>query len=742
MPSYRILDDNQNEITHLEIPKECVVGSELEGISIIGINDGAFANCVNLKTLDLDAITSNIQIGYTVAQGTTGAFEGCTSLDTIVFPTDFGTITIVGAFKGCTALTALDFSNITSGKIQLENSCLAGSGIIDIDTEDIVEVIGPGAFKDCLSLNSVITEAYYFGNAAFSGSSIKEITFNNKNITTLGAQLFNNCPNLDTINFNGTKAEWYALNKTDGWEVDLPYMPSGWEDGTYKVHCTDGDTPLIYKEPGMYNNGVFTSWSDLINNGDITVTNNTISAVSSNVAGELVVDDSVTGIGILKFYNNNNITKITLPDTITSIGSRAFMYMHNLQSINIPSSLTTIQDRVFYGCNSLTKLIIPASVTSIGDYAFAECDLLKDIEYLGTVAQFDLITIGVSITTETPNVLIKCSDGDRLSKEAGIWGIDNTLFKSISQAITDGYLKKGSNLWNVGGTTWSQKSYIILDSGTGINNLGFNDSELPSKNLYGVYIDPKLSGFNSIGNTAFKNQENFEIFYGTKDIRYFGSEAFYKCNLSSIDLYSEEHQTTSIYDACFNYNPNLSSVTFHNNGGAFDFRPSLTDSLTFGNCSSLEEINLPSNVSRLGRNMFYNSGLKSINVDSANNTLKSIDGVLYSKDGEYIYFYPPYKEDTEYTIENGVLYLGVDYTVSGDYKYFPVFYNPVNLDILNIPNTVTTIRQSFCFGIGSITTINYLGTMSEWNNITKGTNWNYYLTNISVIHCTDGDVTI
>lgn len=382
MPSYRILDDNQNEITHLEIPEECVVGSELEGVSIIGIDDGAFANCVNLKTLDLDAITSNIQIGYTVAQGTTGAFEGCTSLDTIIFPTDFGTITIVGAFKGCTALTALDFSNIISGKVQLASSSLEGSGVINIDTEDVVETIGPNAFKDCLSLNSLITEAYYFGNGAFIGSSIKEITFNDKNITTLGAQIFNNCPNLDTINFNGTKAEWYALNKTDGWEVDLPYMPSGWEDGTYKVHCIDGDTPIIQpKEAGMYNNGVFTSWNDLINNGDVTVINGEITASTSNISGELVIPDTVTTIGAQAFQNNQNITSVYFPDSIVNIGDAAFSNCQNLTDINLSRVSGTIGGNAFTGCISTERIVIGSGISEILMGAFSGCTSVTELRF-------------------------------------------------------------------------------------------------------------------------------------------------------------------------------------------------------------------------------------------------------------------------------------------------------------------------------------------------------------------------
>lgn len=475
MPSYRILDDNQNEITHLEIPEECVAGSELDGTPIIGIDDGAFANCINLKTLDLDAITSNIQIGYTVAQGTTGAFEGCTSLDTIVFPTDFGTITIVGAFKGCTALTDLDFSNIVSGKIELANSCLSGSGVVDIDTEDVVETVGPNAFKDCLSLNSVITEAYYFGNGAFIGSSIKEITFNNKNITTLGAQIFNNCPNLDTINFNGTKAEWYSLNKTDGWEIDLPYMPSGWEDGTYKVHCTDGDTPLIQpKEAGMYNNGVFTSWNDLVNNGDITVTNGEITASTSNISGELVIPDTVTTIGAQAFQNNQNITSVYFPDSIVNIGSQAFSGCINLTDINLSRVNGIIYGNAFYNCSGAERIVIGSEITNIYAGAFASCSNVTELKFIngklksldtgasgpgssycfGGLTSLTELVLPDNLEKIDSNCFAECTSLEKvtLGKNIGINGtvgndfIDNNAFYNCSN-ITDLYYNGNIDLW-------------------------------------------------------------------------------------------------------------------------------------------------------------------------------------------------------------------------------------------------------------------------------------------------------
>ena len=41
------------------------------------------------------------------------------------------------------------------------------------------------------------------------------------------------------------------------------------------------------------------------------------------------------------------------------------------------------------------NVFIPSSVTSIGDYAFYDCNKLKEVNYQGTVEQWNKIEIGV-----------------------------------------------------------------------------------------------------------------------------------------------------------------------------------------------------------------------------------------------------------------------------------------------------------------------------------------------------------
>ena len=71
------------------------------------------------------------------------------------------------------------------------------------------------------------------------------------------------------------------------------------------------------------------------------------------------------------------------------------------------------------------------------------------------------------------------------------------------------------------------------------------------------------------------------------------------------------------------------------------------------------EINIPKSVTDIEPNAFYaNRNLTTINVDSANTTYTSVDGVLFSKDKTKLVFCPEGKTGMTYTVPNGVKTIG------------------------------------------------------------------------------------
>ena len=266
------------------------------------------------------------------------------------------------AFNGCSSLVSLNIPNkvISIGKSAFYNC----SNLASVSIPDSVTSIGISAFQYCSSLSSVAIpdSVISIGDFAFSYcSSLKSLNIP-ASVASIGGNLFNDCTSLTELTVSEGNSAYKSYENC--------------------IYTKDGKT-LIAAAAGLTSVTIL----DGVTSIGEEVFYYCISLTS------ITIPDGVTSIGEGAFVGCSSLTDVNIPDSVTSIGNSAFEFCSNLTSVIIPNGITSIDNTVFYYCSSLASVTIPAGVTSIGKSAFYGCNKLKTVNYKGTQAQWNAITI-------------------------------------------------------------------------------------------------------------------------------------------------------------------------------------------------------------------------------------------------------------------------------------------------------------------------------------------------------------
>ena len=296
------------------------------------------------------------------------------------------------------------------------------------------------------------------------------------------------------------------------------------------------------------------------------------------------------------------------------------------------------------GTVSTVNIIIPhiynfSPVVEIGGDAFREEMYLKSV------------TIPSTVTRIGDFAFSECSNLEKVNLGKGVQVIGMNAFANCSSlesiTIPDSVISVG---WNAFSGCSGIKTLVIEDGVSGIDPSAFghciNISEASAPAFAWSYI-PKV-------------------------------------NLEKAVITSGE----AIHDKAFSGATKLTSI---------DIPDSITmiGSLAFENCERLTNIKIPSGVVSIANDAFKGcSALTNISVAKNNPTYYSLDGNLYTKEDNVLMCYVGGKEETSFTIPDGV-------TKIGD----AAFSDCDNLTSVSIPNSVTMIGASVFSDCDNLTSV-------------------------------------
>nr|MCR5155132.1 leucine-rich repeat protein [Butyrivibrio sp.] len=310
------------------------------------------------------------------------------------------------------------------------------------------------------TINGVTVTA--IGEYAFSGNEYLSFVSLPETVTTIGKRAFYACPSLERVDLTASIssigeyafASCNALNSIDLSVLSVTELPRGMFaasaylydvklPATLKVigdDCFAGCSFLqkIELPKGLTDIGSYAFFNDrvlrelcipgtVVNIGDSFVDGcsslKSIDSVSFGAfyskngilykdgsifrcpeahEGDVIIEDSVTGISKEAFRNCSLVTGVTLGEKLTTIGSSAFAGCSSLKSLAFGNApVSRISDSAFYGCVSLTDIVLPASVKSIGRSAFAGCRSLETL----TVGA-DVTSVGKNAFAETGELTV------------------------------------------------------------------------------------------------------------------------------------------------------------------------------------------------------------------------------------------------------------------------------------------------------------------------------------------------
>lgn len=488
-------------------------------------------------------------------------------------------------------------------------------------------------------------------------------------------------------------------------------------------------------------------------------------------------------IGASAFFNCPNIQQIKIPDSVEHIDPYAFSFCKGLHTVQLPSSLTLISEELFAECDNLRNLSIPDTVTEIGANAFLRCTafilekLPAGIKSIGAAAFANCGRIEELVLPETlehigeaafnGTAIDKASFAGTPEKWAAIggdacciaqdkidflehtcdfsgWKYDEhkhwqqcTCGKTQNEGehtgdgdtctVCDAALSEALGSGSIdGGLSWSlSRSGALTISGSGkmpdfssVANAAPWDKQ--KDKIQSVVIE---SGVQSISGGAFSGCTALEKVSISDTVAQIDLNAFGGCtSLAAFEVAEGNKAFLSVGGVLFSADKELLRYPV---GKSADYAvPSGTVAIAggaFKDCAKLESLVIPDSVTAIGKSAFENcAALKRITLPKS---ITKLETLTFSGCAAL----------AEIALPDGLKTLGEkvfsgcaalkSVKIPAEVTVIPTeaFSGCSSLESITIPKSVSHINERAFDGCTALKKVDYLGSDTDWSQVTKET---------------------
>lgn len=414
-------------------------------------------------------------------------------------------------------------------------------------------------------------------------------------------------------------------------------------------------------------------------------------------SGSFTVPSSVKKIYANAFYGCKKLTSVTIPSSVEYIGSNAFADCTNLQTVRMEAKVDTLREGIFDGCvslnsvripgtvkrierdafrrcKSLTKITIPESVESMGYRAFYACERLA---YVNLSSKMDMIPY---------QAFYKCFKLKKVDGISKIRSIDSSAFYECERLEE---ISLPATLERISGYAFS-----------GCRRLGKVVIPKNTEKIENHAFEEAASSFEvKAGNPSYTAREGMLL-----------DETETSLIQAPVKGKGVIHIPDTVKRICYGALTGSEYRTI--------FLPAAVTTVDrgwFEGCKYLETIILPEQTQEIVGGSYYREQLKrlkQIRISDNNKNFRSQQGVIYTKDGREMVFFPSGKRGT-INLPSTCKYIGsrLEYnrlskiTISDSNKYFReidgVLYNVAGTSVRAFPLAKTSYKiPAKCKSIG------------------------------------------